>query len=102
MKPNTPLKVYLFPFQDEVMDEARDIEINLEHKVGKFVKIQLFFDAKWIMISEVEFKSGKQFDLDWQTLQLNRQMSIHAREFVVFVCELRNNAIFKTSIIMPL
>lgn len=53
-------KSLAFSFQDEVMDEARDIEISLEHNVGKFVKIQLFFDAKWIMISEVEFKSGKQ------------------------------------------
>ncbi|XP_050420548.1 discoidin domain-containing receptor tyrosine kinase B-like isoform X3 [Adelges cooleyi] len=42
---------------DTVLENARDVDIQLHNHVGKFVKIQLFFSNKWIMISEVKFDS---------------------------------------------
>ncbi|XP_060576478.1 discoidin domain-containing receptor 2-like, partial [Ruditapes philippinarum] len=43
--------------QDKVIDYNHEVVIDLKHNIGKFVKLKLFFDSKWIMISEVEFDS---------------------------------------------
>lgn len=48
--------VYNFQ-QDQWMEYARDVEIQLKNHVGRYVNIGLYFDSKWIMISEVDFKS---------------------------------------------
>lgn len=45
--------------EDRIFDSSRNISIKLHHRVGKYVKLQLYFQAKWIMISEVVFESGK-------------------------------------------
>ncbi|XP_026809567.1 discoidin domain-containing receptor 2-like [Rhopalosiphum maidis] len=42
---------------DTVLENARDVDIQLHNHVGKYVKIQLYFYSKWIMISEVKFDS---------------------------------------------
>lgn len=44
---------------DTVLENARDVDIQLHNHVGKYVKIQLYFYSKWIMISEVKFDSGE-------------------------------------------
>ena len=44
--------------RDTFMESDRDVEIHLQHNVGRYVKILLYFDAKWMMISEVKFSSG--------------------------------------------
>ena len=44
--------------RDPLMEYARDVTIRIPHYVGKFVKVLLWFDAKWILISEVTFESG--------------------------------------------
>lgn len=49
--------------EDRVMDYSHDVKIDLKNKIGKYVKIKLFFDTKWIMISEVEFDSCKLFTI---------------------------------------
>lgn len=36
---------------------SRNISINLHHRIGKWVRIELHFSAKWILISEVVFES---------------------------------------------
>ena len=54
---NQPVK-YDF-VRDDAMEYARPVMIHLNHHVGKYVRMQLYFDAKWMMISEVEFQSGK-------------------------------------------
>ena len=41
---------------DNVIDRARDVVIHLHHRVGKFVKFDLKFAKKWILISEVSFE----------------------------------------------
>ncbi|XP_042876703.1 discoidin domain-containing receptor 2-like isoform X7 [Penaeus japonicus] len=42
---------------DEVSEYGRNVSIKLHHRVGKYVKIQLFFKARWIMVSEIFFVS---------------------------------------------
>lgn len=44
---------------DTIMEPARDVTIKLHHRVGRYVKIQLYFASKWIMLSEISFQSGK-------------------------------------------
>lgn len=44
--------------RDSWMEYARTVPIPLENRVGKYVKVELFFDRKWMLISEVSFKSG--------------------------------------------
>ncbi|XP_033223235.1 epithelial discoidin domain-containing receptor 1-like [Belonocnema kinseyi] len=43
---------------DNILENARNVSINLHEKVGQFVKFHLFFAARWIMISEVTFKTN--------------------------------------------
>ncbi|CAG9771112.1 unnamed protein product [Ceutorhynchus assimilis] len=43
--------------EDRIFENARNISIKLHHRVGKFVKIQLYFASKWILISEISFES---------------------------------------------
>ncbi|XP_064615973.1 discoidin domain-containing receptor 2-like isoform X2 [Liolophura sinensis] len=43
--------------RDTVVEYARQVMIRLNHNVGRYVRIVLFFDSKWIMISEVKFES---------------------------------------------
>ena len=45
--------------RDILIEYARPVIIPLGHKVGKFMKMLLYFDAKWLMISEVVFDSGR-------------------------------------------
>ncbi|KAJ8953791.1 hypothetical protein NQ317_010766 [Molorchus minor] len=43
--------------EDRIFETARNITVKLHHRVGRFVKLQLFFASKWILISEVYFDS---------------------------------------------
>lgn len=43
--------------EDRIFEHSRNISIKLHHRIGRFVKIQLHFAARWIMISEVTFES---------------------------------------------
>ncbi|KAG8185374.1 hypothetical protein JTE90_023119 [Oedothorax gibbosus] len=42
---------------DPFFEKARNVTMNLYHRVGKFVKVELVFGAKWMLISEVAFSS---------------------------------------------
>ena len=44
--------------RDTLMEYLRPVIIPLENGVGQYVKIELYFDARWMMISEVQFESG--------------------------------------------
>ena len=39
--------------------EPQNITLSLDSRIGKFVKLELYFENKWIMLSEVSFKSKK-------------------------------------------
>ncbi|XP_050722151.1 discoidin domain-containing receptor 2-like isoform X1 [Eriocheir sinensis] len=43
---------------DRVSEYARNVTINLHHRVAKYVKIQLFYQARWIILSELFFISA--------------------------------------------
>ncbi|XP_060568276.1 discoidin domain-containing receptor 2-like [Ruditapes philippinarum] len=52
---NQPIK---FDFiRDNIVEYARPVMIRLNHNIGKYVRLQLYFDAKWMMISEIQFVS---------------------------------------------
>ncbi|XP_071055936.1 discoidin domain-containing receptor 2-like isoform X2 [Onthophagus taurus] len=42
---------------DRVLDHARNVSINLHHRIGRHVKLRLYFADRWIMLSEVVFES---------------------------------------------
>jgi len=50
--------------RDSVSEFARTVPIAVPHSVGRFVKLQLFFDDRWMMISEVQFVSGKLYFIE--------------------------------------
>ena len=54
---NQPVK-YDF-IRDNAVEYARPVMIRLNNSVGKYVRLQLYFDDKWMMISEIQFVSGK-------------------------------------------
>ena len=45
--------------QDDNIEFGRYVTIPLPHVVGQFLKIRLYFAARWIMISEMRFESRK-------------------------------------------
>jgi len=45
--------------RDNLIDFARNVVVVLPDRVGRFVSIQLFFDATWLLLSEVRFESGE-------------------------------------------
>ena len=44
---------------DLALENARNVSINLKGEHGQFIMVQLYFEAKWILISEVTFVSGE-------------------------------------------
>lgn len=54
--------------EDRIFENSRNISIKLHHRIGRFVKLQLHFAAKWIMISEVTFDSGRKLILSSQVV----------------------------------
>ena len=53
---NQPV-VYNF-MRDTLMEYSRPVIIPAQHRIGKFVKVELYFDARWILLSEIKFESG--------------------------------------------
>lgn len=45
-------------FEDKIMESPRNVSIKLHHRVGRFVKLQLYFASRWILISEITFESS--------------------------------------------
>ena len=44
--------------RDGIIEFARSVEIPLKYSIGRFVRVRLYFDSKWMMVSEVQFESG--------------------------------------------
>ncbi len=49
--------------KDSVIEFARTVVIPIPHRIGRFVKLELFFESRWIMISEVKFESGMKISI---------------------------------------
>ena len=47
------------PMTDEIFEEPRNITAKLHRRVGRFVKIHLYFGSKWLLVSEVSFDSSE-------------------------------------------
>ena len=47
--------------RDTLMELARVVIIPLNRRIGRYVKLVLYFDARWMMISGIHFESGKRF-----------------------------------------
>ncbi|XP_060809572.1 discoidin domain-containing receptor 2 isoform X2 [Amyelois transitella] len=43
--------------EDKIFESSRNVSIKLHHRIGKWVRIELRFSARWILISEVVFDS---------------------------------------------
>ncbi|XP_050360941.1 discoidin domain-containing receptor 2-like isoform X1 [Nymphalis io] len=43
--------------EDNIFESSRNVSIKLHHRIGKWVRIELHFSARWILISEVLFDS---------------------------------------------
>ncbi|XP_018324989.1 discoidin domain-containing receptor 2-like [Agrilus planipennis] len=43
--------------EDRIFEKSRNVSIKLHHRIGKYVKIQLHFAARWILLSEISFDS---------------------------------------------
>ncbi|XP_022905687.1 discoidin domain-containing receptor 2 [Onthophagus taurus] len=42
---------------DLVLEHARNVTIKLHNRIGRFLKLQLYFGSRWILLSEVSFDS---------------------------------------------
>ncbi|KAL1117265.1 hypothetical protein AAG570_004591 [Ranatra chinensis] len=65
--------------EDRIFEHSRNVSIKLHHRIGRFVKLQLHFAARWIMISEVTFDSGEyqcSYDYRLKRLDLNRKYEL--------------------------
>jgi discoidin domain receptor family protein 2 len=49
--------------RDELMEFPRDVHIPIPHRLGRYVKLELFFAKRWIMISEIRFENGEYFSM---------------------------------------
>ncbi|XP_057663991.1 discoidin domain-containing receptor 2-like [Diorhabda carinulata] len=43
--------------EDRIFESSRNVSIKLHHRIGKFVRVRLYFASKWILISEISFDS---------------------------------------------
>ncbi|KAI5640330.1 protein tyrosine kinase domain-containing protein [Phthorimaea operculella] len=43
--------------EDNIFENSRNVSIKLHHRIGKWVRIELRFSARWILVSEVVFDS---------------------------------------------
>jgi discoidin domain receptor family protein 2 len=47
------------PLLKDSGDVARNVTIPLQNRVGRFVRLELDFVSKWLLLSEVYFDSGE-------------------------------------------
>ena len=45
--------------RDTLIDFARNVIVAIPGRVARFVRVDLLFDARWLMMSEVRFESGR-------------------------------------------
>ena len=55
---------------DRMVEDARNVSINLHGEHGKYVMMQLFFSDKWMLISEITFISSEKKNLNNKGLSL--------------------------------
>jgi len=43
--------------RDELMEYARWVIVPIPHRIAQYIKLTLYFDARWLIISEIQFNS---------------------------------------------
>ena len=46
------------PMEDQIIEVPRNVSAKLHRRIGRYLKVRLFFASKWILISEVSFESS--------------------------------------------
>ena len=74
--------------------KSQNITLSLAKRIGRFVKLELYFDNKWLLISEVNFRSqSTSKDLDFNS-QGNVHIMIIKKLFfltsVIFILKMSN------------
>ena len=46
------------PLPDQIFEEPKNVSVNLNRRVGRFLRVELYFASKWLLISEVSFDSS--------------------------------------------
>jgi len=55
----TPMAGLRYEYRrDSLSESARSVSVSLHHLVASTLTVRLEFDARWIMISEIQFDSG--------------------------------------------
>ena len=50
--------------RDTLIEYARHVIVPLQHRTGRFLRLELVFDSKWMMISEIQIESGERRKMD--------------------------------------
>ena len=46
------------PLPDQIFDNPRNVSVKLHRRIGQYLKVELYFASKWMLISEVTFDSN--------------------------------------------
>ncbi|UJR20843.1 hypothetical protein I4U23_023953 [Adineta vaga] len=91
--------------RDDIFEIARPILIELNNQIGKFVRLDLYFDSKWLLISEVTFdsqiynpKTEKKTEIKDKTLRKTLTMGKEIRKQHVNTQQLISTTTIMTSI----
>ena len=63
--------------RDDIFEIARPVLIELNNQIAKFVRLDLYFDSKWLLISEVTFDSQMYQEKTSETKETNWKKSLH-------------------------
>merc|ERR1719481_256470 len=66
--------------RDQMLEDARNVSINLNGEHGKYVMMQLFFTSKWILISEITFESDVYNEKPFTTEKLDMNHDITTKK----------------------
>jgi hypothetical protein len=60
------------------LQSTREIKINLNNKIGKLIRLRLYFLTKWMFISEIKFDS-------YETSQISNRLSLNQTQFYLIL-----------------
>ncbi|KAL1517292.1 hypothetical protein ABEB36_001074 [Hypothenemus hampei] len=78
-----PEAVHFSYMPDLVMEHSRNVTIKLHQRIGKFVKLQLYFAHRYILLSEISFDSTTvlgNFTQEIEAPDLGREYSLQGDE----------------------
>lgn len=68
---------------DPTLESARTVVVKLHHRVGRYVKLQLHFRTRWILLSEVSFDSGE-FVLEQFTIGGQLKSTLFILDYTIY------------------